>query len=102
MLSEDICKLFLGWHMYQIYVSLFHIISQKVISHVYVFGFGMEHWIFGNAYGTGATTQERDVGALLTKITLGIGDPKQLGTTTSSSNVLNFGGRLGYTRLLTR
>jgi hypothetical protein len=41
-----------------------------------MFGFGMEHWIFGNAYGTRSTTQERDVGALLTKITQGIGDPK--------------------------
>jgi hypothetical protein len=40
---ENVCKLFLGWHMYQIYVPLLHIISQKVISHLYVFGSGMKH-----------------------------------------------------------
>jgi hypothetical protein len=53
-----------------------------------VFALGMEHWIFGNTYGTSAITQERDVGALLTKITQGIGDPKQLGTTLVAATYL--------------
>jgi fatty acid desaturase len=39
---EDTRKLFLGWHMYQIYVPLVHIIFQKVVSHLYMFGSGME------------------------------------------------------------
>ena len=56
----------------------------------------------GNAYGTGAITQKWNLGTLLTKITQSIGDPKELGTATSSSNVLGFCGGLGYTGLLAR
>jgi hypothetical protein len=91
---ENIDKLFLGWHMYQNYVLLLHNISQKVVSHLYMFGYGMEHWIFGYAYGTGCITHERNVGALLTKITQGIGDPKnwerQLEATTYSASVVEW------------
>jgi hypothetical protein len=58
--------------------------------------------MFCNAYGTSAITQKRDVGALLTKIAYGIGDPKQQGTITSSNNVLSIDDRLGYTRLFAR
>jgi hypothetical protein len=83
--------------MNQVYVPLLHIISQKVVSHLYVFSSGMEHWIFGNAYGTSAITHERNMGALLTEVTQRIGDPKQLGTTTSSDYILGLGGRLSYT-----
>jgi hypothetical protein len=84
----------MGWNMYQIYFPLLHIISQKVVSHLYMFGSRMEHSIFGNACGIGAITYERDVSELLTKVTQGIGDPKQLGTTTSNSYILILGGRL--------
>jgi hypothetical protein len=69
-----------------------------VISHLYVFGSGVEHWIFGNTYyGTGAITQERNVGSLLTEVTQVIGDPKKLGTTTNNNYILGLGGRVSYT-----
>jgi hypothetical protein len=42
--------------MNQFYVPVLHIISQEVKLHLYVFGLGMEHCIFGNAYGTTAMT----------------------------------------------
>jgi hypothetical protein len=53
--------------------------------------------IFGNTYGTSAITHERNVGALLIKVTKGIGDPKKLRTTTSSSYILDLSSRLSYT-----
>jgi hypothetical protein len=33
-----------------------------MIPHFYVLGFGMEHWVLGNAYGTGAITLKWDMG----------------------------------------
>jgi hypothetical protein len=33
-----------------------NIVSQKMIHHFYVFGFGMEHSVLCNAYGIGAIT----------------------------------------------
>jgi hypothetical protein len=83
--------------MDQIYVPLLHIVSQKVVEHLNVFDFGVKHRMFGYTYGTGAITHERNVGALLTKVTQSISDPKQLGTTTSSNYILGLGGRLSYT-----
>jgi hypothetical protein len=77
--------------MNQVYVPLFHIISQKVVAHLYMFSSGVEDRIFGNTYGTSAITHERNVGALLTKVTEGIGDAMQLGTTSG-------GGGCGRTR----
>ena len=73
-----------------------------MISHFDVFSLGVKHWVFGYTYGTGAVTKEWNLGALLTKITHGVGHPKQLGTITSSSYILSLGGGLGYTRLLAR
>jgi hypothetical protein len=67
--------------------------------HFYVIGFGMEHWVLCNAYGTGVVTLNWDMGTLLTKITHGVGDPKELRATTSSSNVLCLGSGLCNTRL---
>ena len=83
-------------------VPFLKIISQEVVSHFNMLGFGMEHWVFGNAYGTGAITQKWNLGTLLTKVTQSVGDPKELGTATRSSNVLGFCGGLGYTGLLAR
>jgi hypothetical protein len=40
-------------YMDQGYLPFLYIISQKMVSHLYVLGFGMEHWVLCNAYGTG-------------------------------------------------
>jgi hypothetical protein len=50
----------------------FHIVSQKMVSHFYVFGSGMKYWVFRYAYGTGAITKKWDLGALLTKVSQGV------------------------------
>jgi hypothetical protein len=73
-----------------------------VVVHLDVFGSWVEHRIFVYAYGIGAATHERMVGAPLTKVTQSVGDPKQFGTTTSSSYILGFCGRLSYTWLFAR
>jgi hypothetical protein len=58
--------------MDQIYLSFLNIVSQKIIPHFYVLGFGMEHWVLGNTYGTSAVTLKWDMGILLTKVTHGV------------------------------
>jgi hypothetical protein len=88
--------------MDEVDVSLLNIVSQKVIRHLYVFGSGVKHGIFGNTNGTRAITHERYMGTHLTKITQHVCDPKQLGATTRGSNILSFCGRLSYTRLFAR
>jgi hypothetical protein len=88
--------------MDEVDVSLLNIISQKVVPHFYVFGSGVKHGVFGNTNGTRAITNERYMGTLLTKVTQRVCDPKQLGATTSGSNILSFCGRLSYTRLFAR
>jgi hypothetical protein len=85
--------------MDQSYLSFIYVVSQKMIPHFYVLGFEMEHWILCNAYGTGATTLKWDMGILLTKVTHGVCDPKELRATTSSGNVLCLGSGLSNTRL---
>jgi hypothetical protein len=85
--------------MDQSYLPFINIVSQKMIPHFYVLGFGMEHWVLGNAYGTGAVTLKWDMGILLTKVTHGICDPKELRATTSSGNVLCLGSGLSNTPL---
>jgi hypothetical protein len=67
-----------------------------------MFGFGVKHGVFGNTNGTCAITHERYMRTLLTKVTQLVCDPKQLWAKTSSSNILSFYGRLGYTRLFVR
>jgi hypothetical protein len=86
-------------YMDQGYLSFLYIVSQKMVSHFYVLGFGMEHWVLCNAYGTGAITLKWDVGILLTKVTHGVCDPKELRATTSCGNVLCLGNVLSNTRL---
>jgi hypothetical protein len=70
-----------------------------MIPHFYVLGFGMEHWVLFNTYGTGAITLKWEMGILLTKVTHGVCDPKELRATTSSGNVLCLGSGLSNTRL---
>jgi hypothetical protein len=43
-----------------------------MIPHFYVLGFGMEHLVLSNTYGTGAITLKWDMGILLTKVTHGV------------------------------
>jgi hypothetical protein len=84
--------------MNQGYLPLFYIVSQKMIPHFYVLGFGMEHWVLCNTYGIGAVTLKWDMGILLTKVTHSICDTKELRATTSCGNVLCLGSGLRNTR----
>jgi hypothetical protein len=88
--------------MEEVYVSLLNIVSQEVVPHFYVFGSRVKHGVFGNTNGTRAIRHERHMGTLLTKVTQRVCDPKQLGATTSGSNIFGFCGRLSYTRLFAR
>jgi hypothetical protein len=85
--------------MDQSYLPFLYVVSQKMIPHFYVLGFGMEHWVLCNTYGTGAITMKWDVGILLTKVTHGVCDPKELRATISCGNVLCLGSGLRNTRL---
>jgi hypothetical protein len=64
--------------MDEVYVSLLNIVSFEVVPHIYMFGSGVKHGVFGNTNGTRAITHERYMGTLLTKVTQRICDPKQL------------------------
>jgi hypothetical protein len=86
-------------YMDQGYLSFLYVVSQKMIPHFYVLGFGMEHWVLCNAYGTGAITLKWDMGILLTEVTHGVCDPKELRVITSYGNVLILGSGLSNTRL---
>jgi hypothetical protein len=55
-----------------------YIVSQEMILHFYVFGFGMQNWVLCNTYGTCAITLKWDMGILLAKVTHGVCDPKEL------------------------
>jgi hypothetical protein len=57
--------------MDQSYLSFLYVVSQKMVPHFYVLGFGMEHFLC-NAYGTGAITMKWNMGILLTKVTHGV------------------------------
>jgi hypothetical protein len=89
-------------YMDQSYLSFLYVASQKMIPHLYVLGFGMEHWVLCNAYGTGAVTLKWDMGILLTKVTNGVCDPNELRATTSNGYVLYLGSGLSNTRLFAR
>jgi hypothetical protein len=85
--------------MDQSYLPFLYVVSEKMISHFYVLGFGMEHWVLCNTYGIGAFTLKWNMGILLTKVTHGVYDLKELRATTSSGNVLCLGSGLSNTRL---
>jgi hypothetical protein len=70
-----------------------------MIPRFYVLGFGMKHWVICNTYGTSAITLKWSMGILLTKVTHGVCDPKELSATTSSDNILCLGSGLSNTRL---
>jgi hypothetical protein len=89
-------------YMDQGYLPFLYVVSQKMIPHFYVLCFGMEHWVLCNTYGTSAITLKWDMGILLTKVTHSVRDPKELRTTTSSSNILCLGSGLSNTRLFAR
>jgi hypothetical protein len=84
--------------MDQSYFPFLYIVSQKMIPHFYVLGFGtlmalgslqrLWHWVLCNAYGIGAVTLKWNIGIRLTKVTRGVCDPKELRATTSCDNVL--------------
>jgi hypothetical protein len=74
-----------------------NIVSQEMIPHFYVLGFGVEHWVLCNAYGTGAVTLKWDMGIFLTKVTHGVCDPKELRATSSYSHILCLGSGLSNT-----
>jgi hypothetical protein len=59
----------------------------------------MEHWVFCNTYGTGVVTLKWDMAIFLTKVTHGVGDPKELRATTSCSHILCLGSGLSNNRL---
>jgi hypothetical protein len=75
-----------------------NIVSLEIIPHFYVLGFGVEHWILCNTYGTGAVTLKWDVGIFLSTVAHGVCDPKELTTITSSGHILCLGSGLSNTR----
>jgi hypothetical protein len=85
--------------MDQGYPPFLYVVSQKMIPHFYVLGFGVKHWVLSNTYGTCAITLKWDMGILLTKVTHGVCDPKELRETIGSGNVLYLGSGLRNTRL---
>jgi hypothetical protein len=86
-------------NMDQSYLPFLYIVSQKMIPHFYVLGFGMKHWVLCNAYGTDAVTLKWDMSILLTKVTHGVCDPKELRATTTCDNVLCLDSGSSNTRL---
>jgi hypothetical protein len=85
--------------MGQSYLPFLYVVSQKMISHFYVLGFGMKNWVLCYTYGTGAITLKWNMGILLTKVTHGVCDPKELRATTGCGNILCLGCGLSNTRL---
>jgi hypothetical protein len=59
----------------------------------------MENWVLCYTYGTDAVTLRWNMGILLTKITHGVCDPKELRTTTSCGNILCLSSGLSNARL---
>jgi hypothetical protein len=70
-----------------------------MIPHFYVIGIGMKNWVLRNTYDTGAVTLKWNMGILITKVTHGVCDPKELRATISCSNILCLGSGLSNTRL---
>jgi hypothetical protein len=79
--------------------SFSYVGSQEIIPHFYVFGSGVKNWVLCNTYGTGAVTLKWVVGILLTKVTYGVCDPKELRATTSCDCILFLGSGLSIIRL---
>jgi hypothetical protein len=69
-----------------------------MIPHFYVLGFAMKNWVLCYTYGIGAVTLKWNMGILLTKVTHGVCDRKELRATTSCDNILCLGNGLSNTR----
>jgi hypothetical protein len=86
-------------YMDQDYLPFFYVVSQEMIPHFYVLGFGVKHWVLCYTYGTGTVTLKWNIGILLTKVTHGVCDPKELRATTSCNHILCLGSGLSNTQL---
>jgi hypothetical protein len=85
--------------MDQSYLPFLYDVSQKMIPHFYEHGFGMKNWVLCYTYGTGAVTLKWNMGILLTKVTHGVCDPKELRATISCGNILCLSSGLCNTQL---
>jgi hypothetical protein len=56
--GENISQLSLCVNVYHLDISLFHMISQEVVSHFKVLHFFVEDWVFGYRDGTGVVAHE--------------------------------------------
>jgi hypothetical protein len=63
------------------FLSLYCLLGND--TSIYVLAFGIEHWVLCNAYGTGAITLKWDMGILVTKVTHGVCNLKELRAITS-------------------
>ena len=88
--------------MVQLNVSFLLMVTQDVKADLDVFGLGVENGVFSYAYGTGAITKQRHSSEMQAIVSQSSYHLKQLETTGSRSNILSFGGGLGYARLLAR
>jgi hypothetical protein len=76
-----------------------YVVSQEMIPHFYVLGFGVKNRVLCNTYGTSAVTLKWDMGILFTKVAHGVCGPKELRGTTSCGHILYLGSGLSNTRL---
>jgi hypothetical protein len=60
--------------------------------------FWMKNWVLCYTYGTSAVILKWNMGILLTKVTHGVCDPKELRATTSCGHILCLGNGLSNTR----
>jgi hypothetical protein len=101
--STGLVKISTSWSSVGTWIqSIFHfspIVSQKMIPHFYVLGFGMKNLVLCYTYGTVVVTLMWDMGILLTKVSHGVCDPKELRATTRCGKVLCLGSGLSSTRL---
>ena len=100
--GKDIGYLVLGSNLAKLDIPFFLVVSQKVVSHIYVFGFGVEHRIFGNADGTRAVTKKSYSKKDQPKIVQSVSHPQELRATASSSNIFSFSRRLSNARLFAK
>ena len=100
--GKDICGLPLGWNMDHVYVASLMVISQEVEPDIYVFGFGVEHWVLRNANGRHVVYKDGNPTKAQPIILQSLFHPKNLRGAASSGNVFGFCGRERYTSLLAR
>jgi hypothetical protein len=88
--GENISQLSLCINISHFDIYLFHMISQKVVSHFKVFHSFVEDWVFGYRDGTGVVTHEGSSLKDHSKVSHSVHNPWDLGTaatySASSSN----------------